>query len=176
MSSVQDVQCLCHQLAVPTFSSASPLVSDSLPFPECLSTAPREWVGTCWYHSKVGVHRPANSLKLCSAFGCRGGVRIYYHSSVPCSNTTHTAAAQQRAAPRMARTDRERFSLLWRYWKKNCSFRWMVSQVAVKSLNRERNLRQSMQPIPDNLKKTKQNKKRFQSRNAKSNRFSSISY
>lgn len=88
MSSVRDVQCLCHQLAVPTFSSASPLVSDSLPFPECLSTAPREWAGTCWYHSKVGVHRPANSLKLCSVFGCRG-VYAFIITALSLAQTQH---------------------------------------------------------------------------------------
>lgn len=76
ISSICDVQCFCHQLDVPTFLSVSPVVSGSLHFPECLPTAHREWVWICWYHSKVGVHGPANSLKLWSSLYLQGGAHL----------------------------------------------------------------------------------------------------
>lgn len=75
------MQRFCHQLGVPTFSSASTSVRDSQLFPECLSTAPREWAWTCWFHSEVGVHRHTSSLKVWS-FSCRGK-RMYNRSPGP---------------------------------------------------------------------------------------------
>lgn len=60
---LRDSPPLLYHLAVPTFSSASPSFSRSLPVPECRSAACREWVRICWYHSKVGVHGRASGVK-----------------------------------------------------------------------------------------------------------------
>lgn len=105
ISSMCDVQCFCHQLAVPTFSSASTSVSDSLRFPECLSTAPREWAWTCSFLSKVGVHRHANSFKVWS-FSCRV-IRIYNLCYAPNSNTACPVVALQSGLRRLLWVYRE---------------------------------------------------------------------
>lgn len=61
--------------------------------------APREWAWTCWFHSKVGVHRHTNSFKVWS-FSC-GVVRIYNRSYAPYSNAACPVAALQSGLRRL---------------------------------------------------------------------------